>query len=176
MVPTISATLGQLSRPYAATESARRVRSEFSAAASSIGASIHATASKLGKLTQLAQSKSLFEDPTIEINELTDIIKQDLTALSAGVNELHTMAAQASRGSARQRAEHSMSAVESLKLRLADMIKEFMKVLCLAHGSSLKSTPVLWFANCNVAQSYSLHPWKNSAVRMPQNSRSILIT
>ena len=104
-------------------------RSEFAAAASLIGADIHATASKLTKLTQLAQSKSLFEDPTVEINELTFILKQDITSLNSKLASLQGAMAQARATGTKQRATHSNSIVDSLKTRLLDATKEFQDVL-----------------------------------------------
>jgi hypothetical protein len=106
-------------------------RSEFAARASAIGADIYTTASKLGKLTQLAQSKSLFQDPTVEINELTHIIKQDITSLNSKLASLQSSMAQAqTAGSAKkQRASHSTSVVDSLKTKLYDATREFQDVL-----------------------------------------------
>ena len=105
--------------------------SGFAAQASAIGGEIHATAGKLSKLTQLAQSKSLFEDPTIEINELTHIIKQDITALNAKLAELQkaAAAARADAAASKQRVAHSASVVETLKTKLYDATREFQDVL-----------------------------------------------
>lgn len=107
-----------------------KTRSEFAAAASSIGADIHATAEKLGKLTQLAQSNTLllFADPTEEINELTFIVKQDIASLNAKLAELQrAMAEQRSRS--KQQASHTTSILEQLKMRLLDSAKEFQELL-----------------------------------------------
>ena len=86
-------------------------KSEFAAAASTIGADIARTAGKLGKLTQLAQSKSLFEDPMAEINELTHIIKQDITALNGKLTGLQGAMADATRpaGSSEHRTRRASS-------------------------------------------------------------------
>lgn len=105
-------------------------RSEFAALASAIGSDTYAAVAKLAKLTQLAQSKSLFEDPTVEINELTHIIKQDITALNARLSDLQSaMASAAAAGGAKQRATHSTSVVDSLKTKLYDATREFQDVL-----------------------------------------------
>ncbi|EOD03906.1 syntaxin 5 [Emiliania huxleyi CCMP1516] len=106
-------------------------RSDFAAAASGIGADIHATAAKLERLTQLAQSNSLllFADPTEEINQLTLIVKQDIASLNAKLSELQR-AMRDGRGSAsRQQASHSSSIVEQLKARLLDSAKDFQGLL-----------------------------------------------
>jgi len=121
----------QLTRhaPSAAPSAPMR-RSEFAAAASHIGSDIHATADKLAKLTQLAQSNTLllFADPTEEINELTFIIKQDITGLNAKLAGLKS-AMQQQRGAAQQRAKHSTSIVEQLGMQLSDAMRDFQGVL-----------------------------------------------
>ena len=95
-------------------------RTEFAAAASQIGSAISAVADKLGKLTQLAQSRSLFDEEGQgqEISALTFIIKQDITALNSRLNELQQAQRQRPRGGAKQRASHSDSVVDSLKTQL----------------------------------------------------------
>lgn len=102
-------------------------RSEFAVAALQVGADIHTTAGKLAKLTKLVQSKSLFEDPTIEINQLTDIIKSDINALKGRHGALQ--GALAHTGSAKQRAMHSKGVVDSLESRLIEAATEFDRVL-----------------------------------------------
>lgn len=104
-------------------------RSEFAAAASQIGAGTALIADKLSKLTQLAQSQSLFEDPTIEINELTMIIKQDIQTINGQLASLQSAMAAAKADRAKQRASHSTSVMDSLKTRLMDATKEFQEVL-----------------------------------------------
>lgn len=105
-------------------------RSEFAAAASRIGADIHATTGKLAKLTELAQTSTLllFADPTEEINELAFIIKQDITGLNAKLEGLkHGTRPQ--RSGPQQRSKHSTSIVEQLGLQLGDAMRSFQGVL-----------------------------------------------
>jgi len=104
-------------------------RSEFAAAASQIGADTALIADKLSKLTQLAQSQSLFQDPTVEINELTHIIKQDIQTINSKLASLQGAMAAAKAGSAKQHASHSTSVVDSLKFKLLDATKAFQEVL-----------------------------------------------
>ena len=105
-------------------------RTEFASAASAIGGDIRRAQTKLSKLTQLAQSRSLFEDPTAEINELTHIIKQDITALNGKLTGLQSHAKSvATSGAGKQRTAHSSSVVDSLKERLLEATKEFQDVL-----------------------------------------------
>ena len=101
-------------------------RSEFTAEASEIGAAIYATAEKLGKLTQLAKSKSLFEDPTAEINAMTALIKTEIVSLNSKLAELKGRQ-QASR--TKQRESHSTSVVESLSSQLRGATRDFQDVL-----------------------------------------------
>ncbi len=102
-------------------------RSQFASAASRIGAEIHATADKLGKLTRLAQSNSLFEDPTEEINALAFIIKQEITSLNGRLAQLQQLAAQM--GAQRQAGSHSTTVVDSLKGALLGAAGDFQTVL-----------------------------------------------
>ncbi|KAF2282512.1 hypothetical protein GH714_043967 [Hevea brasiliensis] len=69
-----------------ATRSVVAIQSEFNKRASKIGFGIHQTSQKLAKLAKLAKRTSVFDDPTTEIQELTAVIKQDITALNAAVN------------------------------------------------------------------------------------------
>ena len=101
-------------------------RSEFTAEASEIGAAIYATADKLGKLTQLAKSKSLFEDPTAEINAMTGLIKTEIVSLNSKLSELKGRQ-RASR--TKQRESHSTSVVESLSSQLRSATSDFKDVL-----------------------------------------------
>ena len=55
--------------------------------AAQIGKDIHRTAEKLAKLTKLAKSKSLFDDPAAEISELSYVITQDINRLNEGADE-----------------------------------------------------------------------------------------
>ena len=63
-------------------------QSEFARRASSIGVGIHNTSQKLHKLAQLAKRTSMFDDPAVEINQMTNLIKQDIQALNSSIAEL----------------------------------------------------------------------------------------
>ena len=54
-------------------------------AAAQIGKDIHRAAEKLAKLTKLAKSKSLFDDPAAEISQLSYVITQDINRLNEGL-------------------------------------------------------------------------------------------
>ncbi|KAL1499951.1 hypothetical protein AB1Y20_012632 [Prymnesium parvum] len=108
----------------------RSAASEFSATAAQIGADIYACAERLGKLTRLAQSRSLFDEAAQanEINELTLVIKEDITQLNAKIGQLQAHQAHA-RSQRDQRASHSSNVVDSLKAALADTTIGFKDVL-----------------------------------------------
>ena len=105
-------------------------QSEFSRRAARIGHGIHSTSAKLARLAQLAKRTSVFDDPTAEINDLTSVVKQDITALNAALGELQAQAA-AQRGGAAQQdsGQHSATVVDSLKTRLMGATREFRDVL-----------------------------------------------
>jgi syntaxin 5 len=75
----------------------------------------------------------VFDDPTAEINELTAIIKQDITALNSALGELQGQASQ--RGGSRDSGEHSVTVVDALKSRLMGATREFKDVLTLRQDS-----------------------------------------
>mmetsp|Transcript_19614 Transcript_19614/g.52925 ORF Transcript_19614/g.52925 Transcript_19614/m.52925 type:complete len:316 (-) Transcript_19614:394-1341(-) len=107
-----------------------RTKSEFTRMTARIGGEIYGTTQKLEKLAQLAQSKSLFDDPTVEINELTMIIKQDLSSLNAQLREVQeAMRLYRNGGAKRQQETHTQHIVEALKLQLGTAAKGFQDVL-----------------------------------------------
>ena len=119
--------------PPGASGGAPPTQSEFSRRAARIGHGIHSTSAKLTRLTQLARRTSVFDDPTAEINELTAIIKQDITALNSALGELQAQASQ--RSGSRDSGEHSVTVVDALKSRLMGATREFKDVLTLRQDS-----------------------------------------
>ncbi|KAM6923754.1 syntaxin-5a isoform 1-T1 [Xenentodon cancila] len=109
--------------------SALRQRSDFTVMAKRIGKDLSNTFAKLEKLTMLAKSKSLFDDKTVEIEELTYIIKQDINSLNKQIAQLQDFVK--SRGSPRGRhiQTHSNTIVVSLQSKLASMSNDFKSVL-----------------------------------------------
>merc|ERR1739838_1075748 len=103
-------------------------RSEFMNHAKSIGVDISNTYAKLEKLTILAKKKSLFDDRPVEIQDLTYIIKQDISSLNKQIAHLQEF----SRGrdeNSQHAKKHSSSVVVSLQSKLANMSKSFKQVL-----------------------------------------------
>lgn len=113
--------------PLNATHAAPR--SDFARLAASVGKDIQQTSAKLAKLTKLAQRRSLFDDPTAEIQELTFVIKQDIAALNGKLADLQRLRDATRRSSNKQAGDHSENVVESLKGRLGATAQGFQKVL-----------------------------------------------
>ncbi|KAK9726033.1 hypothetical protein RND81_05G185800 [Saponaria officinalis] len=109
------------------------IQSEFSKRASKIGFGIHQTSQKLSKLAKLAKRTSVFDDPTLEIQELTAVIKQDITALNSAVVDLQLLCnTQNESGNiSSDTSSHSTTVVDNLKNRLMTATKEFKEVLTM---------------------------------------------
>ncbi|XP_022755276.1 syntaxin-32-like [Durio zibethinus] len=107
-------------------------QSEFNRRASKIGFGIHQTSQKLSKLAKLAKRTSVFDDPTFEIQELTAVIKQDITALNSAVVDLQLFCNSRNEGGvSSDTSSHSTTVVDDLKNRLMSATKEFKEVLTM---------------------------------------------
>ncbi|KAK8023829.1 SNARE domain-containing protein [Apiospora rasikravindrae] len=107
-------------------------RSEFARKAADIGRGIAGTMGKLEKLAQLAKRKTLFDDRPVEINELTFIIKQDLSSLNQQIHGLQDLTRQqhpAARSGGDQVGEHNKNVVFMLQGKLTDVSANFKEVL-----------------------------------------------
>ncbi|KAK1550528.1 hypothetical protein Q3G72_020462 [Acer saccharum] len=122
-----------VTRPEDRKSSVVAIQSEFNKRASKIGYGIHQTSQKLSKLAKLAKRTSVFDDPTMEIQELTAVIKQDITALNTAVVDLQFVCnSQNESGSiSSDTTTHSTTVVDNLKNRLMSATKEFKEVLTL---------------------------------------------
>lgn len=104
--------------------------SEFMHIAKSIGKNIGSTYTKLGKLTLLAKRKSLFDDRSAEIHELTYIIKGDLNSLNQHIARLQEISkAQRGLSNGKHLQSHSSSVVLALQSKLASMSTDFKQIL-----------------------------------------------
>jgi hypothetical protein len=74
----------------------------------------------------------MFDDPAIEIQELTAVIKQDITALNGSIEELQKVC-ESRDGASRNKhtSDYSTTVVDSLKNRLMSATKSFKDVLTL---------------------------------------------
>eukprot|EP00271_Cylindrocystis_brebissonii_P001289 TRINITY_DN1159_c0_g1_i11.p1 TRINITY_DN1159_c0_g1~~TRINITY_DN1159_c0_g1_i11.p1 ORF type:complete len:325 (-),score=74.28 TRINITY_DN1159_c0_g1_i11:434-1408(-) len=80
----------------------------------------------------VAKRTSMFDDPAIEIQELTAVIKQDITALNGAIEELQRVCdATDAANHNRHTSEHSTTVVDSLKSRLMGATKSFKDVLTM---------------------------------------------
>ncbi|KAL6578518.1 Syntaxin-32 [Orobanche minor] len=109
------------------------MQSEFNRRASRIGFGIHQTSQKLSKLAKLAKRTSVFDDPSMEIQELTAVIKQDITALNSAVVDLQLLSSSRyeSGPTSTDTTTHSTTVVDDLKNRLMSATKEFKDVLTM---------------------------------------------
>ncbi|RCI17099.1 hypothetical protein L249_1803 [Ophiocordyceps polyrhachis-furcata BCC 54312] len=103
-------------------------RSDFARKAAEIGRGISATMGKLEKLALLAKRRSLFDDRPVEINQLTFVIKQDLSSLNQQIGSLQTLSKQ-QHSKADQEGEHNKNVVYLLQGKLTDVSVNFKDVL-----------------------------------------------
>lgn len=104
-------------------------RSDFARKAAEIGRGISSTMGKLEKLAQLAKRRTLFDDRPVEINELTFVIKQDLSSLNQQIGALQSMSKQQHPKTADQEGEHNKNVVYLLQGKLTDVSVNFKDVL-----------------------------------------------
>ena len=80
--------------------------------------------------TTVAKRKTLFDDRPLEINELTYIIKQDLSALNTSISSLQQLARPGtSAATSTQQTEHAKNVVFLLQGKLTDVSANFKDVL-----------------------------------------------
>uniref|UniRef100_A0AAR2JH10 Syntaxin-5 n=1 Tax=Pygocentrus nattereri TaxID=42514 RepID=A0AAR2JH10_PYGNA len=111
------------------TLNALKQRSDFTVMAKRIGKDLSNTFAKLEKLTILAKRKSLFDDKSVEIEELTYIIKQDINSLNKQIAQLQDLVRSRSGQNGRHIQTHSNTIVVSLQSKLASMSNDFKSVL-----------------------------------------------
>lgn len=81
----------------------------------------------------VAKRTSVFDDPTMEIQELTAVIKQDITALNSAVVDLQLVcnSQNSNENVSSDTTTHSTTVVDNLKNRLMSTTKEFKEVLTM---------------------------------------------
>ena len=79
----------------------------------------------------VAKRTSVFDDPTLEIQELTAVIKQDITALNSGLVDLQYLSNSRNENTSSDTTTHSTTVVDDLKNRLMSTTKEFKEVLTM---------------------------------------------
>uniref|UniRef100_A0A0N4ZT94 RING-type E3 ubiquitin transferase n=1 Tax=Parastrongyloides trichosuri TaxID=131310 RepID=A0A0N4ZT94_PARTI len=117
--------------PQSTVEDRRHMVQEsiaFNQLSKKIGRDLGLTCTKMEKLTELAKRKSLFDDKINEIEQLSRIIKQDITGLNKQIAQLQEYAKR--RASSRyQSQDHSKLVVVGLQSKLANVSKDFQTVL-----------------------------------------------
>lgn len=109
--------------------SANNHHSNFMSIARKIGHDLANTFAKLEKLTILARKKSLFDDKSEDIQQLTLVIKQDIGILNRQIGQLQELAKLQDNHSGRHVQSHSNTVVVSLQTHLATMSNQFKSVL-----------------------------------------------
>ncbi|KAK7372476.1 hypothetical protein VNO80_05856 [Phaseolus coccineus] len=106
-------------------------RSEFNRKASRIGLGIHETSQKVARLAQLARKSSMFNDPAVEIQELTALIKNEITALNSALSDLQSIQNMdmADGSYSQDRIVHSTAVCDDLKSKLMGATKHLQDVL-----------------------------------------------
>ncbi|CAK8538845.1 unnamed protein product [Lathyrus sativus] len=106
-------------------------RSEFNRKASQIGLGIHETSQKIARLAKLAKKSSLFNDPIMEIQELTALIKTDITTLNSAILNLQNIQKfdLADENYSEDRVVHSNAVCNDLKNKLMGATKHLQDVL-----------------------------------------------
>lgn len=103
---------------------------EFMLVAKNVGRNITNTYSKLEKLTLLAKRKSLFNDKSQEIQDLTYMIKSDLGSLNQQIAQLQEISKrQRHQTNGKHLQNHSSNVVLALQSKLASMSTHFKQVL-----------------------------------------------
>jgi len=102
-------------------------KSQFALAAAKIGKEISDTSEKLNKLAKLAKRDGVFDDPTVEVEELTYIIKQNIQNLNKEVASLREFSTTGVAN--KQNNAHSNTVVTYLNTKLANATKDFKEVL-----------------------------------------------
>ncbi|KAH0931160.1 hypothetical protein HID58_008277 [Brassica napus] len=102
-------------------------RSEFNKKASQIGLRIHETSQKTARLAKLAKESSIFNDRTLEIQELTVLIRNDITGLNMALSDLQTLQnMEIADGSySHDKVSHYTAVCDDLKTRLMGATKQF---------------------------------------------------
>ncbi|CAH8292815.1 unnamed protein product [Eruca vesicaria subsp. sativa] len=139
-------------------------RSEFNKKASQIGLRIHETSQKTARLAKLAKESSIFNDRTLEIQELTVLIRNDITGLNMALSDLQTLQnMEIADGSySHDKVSHYTAVCDDLKTRLMGATKQFQDVLT-ARSENMK-------AHENRKQLFSA---KNAAVDNQNNAKAV---
>uniref|UniRef100_A0A914ZPI4 t-SNARE coiled-coil homology domain-containing protein n=3 Tax=Parascaris univalens TaxID=6257 RepID=A0A914ZPI4_PARUN len=105
---------------------------QFNQLAKRIGRDLSRTCAKMEKLTELAKRRSLFDDRIVEVEELSQMIKQDITGLNKQIAALQVFSKGNGVGASKEQGRgHSQLVVVGLQSKLASVSKDFQNVLQL---------------------------------------------
>lgn len=106
-------------------------RPEFNKNASKIGIRIHQTSQKIDRLSNLTRRSSIFDDRSKENEELTALIKNDITALNIDLSDMQTLQnTEITAGKySGDKIVHLNAVFDDLKSRLMHATKQFQDVL-----------------------------------------------
>ncbi|KAK6929456.1 Syntaxin-5, N-terminal, Sly1p-binding domain [Dillenia turbinata] len=143
------------------TTSSSSSGSEFNKRASRIGLGIHQTSQKIARLAKLAKKSSMFDDPTVEIQELTSVVKDEITTLNAAVSDLQTLQNMEMAGGiySEHRVGHYTAVCDDLKSKLMGATKQLQDVL-KARTENIK-------AHENRKQIFSTNTLRDNTFRQP---------
>lgn len=154
--------------------SSSSTRSEFNKKASRIGLGIHEATRKIVRLSQMAKKSSMFNDPTVEIQELTALIKDDITALNVALADLQNLQnIELAKNYSDDKAVHANAICDDIKNRLMAATKQFQEVLT-ARTENIKAHETrkqLFSANASRDNPFQ-HPAKPIAEPPPWSNSS----
>ncbi|VDN05051.1 unnamed protein product [Thelazia callipaeda] len=103
---------------------------QFAQLAKRIGRDLSLTCAKMEKLTELAKQRSLFDDHRMEVEQLSQVIKQDITGLNKQIATLQEFSKNNSNSNKKKQGQgHSQLIVVGLQSKLAGVSKDFQNVL-----------------------------------------------
>ncbi|KAL6580951.1 Syntaxin [Orobanche minor] len=106
-------------------------RSEFNKKASRVGLRIHQTSQKIDRLSNLTKRSSIFDDRSKENEDLSALIKNEITTLNLAISDLQTLQNMevADANYSGDRVIHLTAVCDDLKNRLMNVTKQFQDVL-----------------------------------------------
>lgn len=106
-------------------------KNDFFRTARNIGLDINQCLLRLGQLNQLAKRQTLFDDKPMEINQLINTIKHDISKTSKEISSLQAIAKlnNERQSTHKQLQEHAANVIASLQTKLALLSREFREIL-----------------------------------------------
>ncbi|ETV76648.1 hypothetical protein, variant 1 [Aphanomyces astaci] len=110
--------------------SALQQQVQFNASASDVSKEVNKVSQRLQQLTLLVRQTNMFNDPTSQINELTQLVKQDITLIHTKLDDLEMFQrSHHADYSSQHAAKHSDAIVTQMKSTLMSTTKGFKDIL-----------------------------------------------